>query len=72
VGDLQNNLRTSCHAVAAADKAMAELDLLIYGMTLDHMNELSTLGWVAQKPGAAAIGSLRRGGVTMREVEETT
>lgn len=50
-----SNLRTSCHAVAAADKAMAELDLLIYGMTLSHMNELSTLGWVAQKPGADQV-----------------
>jgi len=34
---------------------MPELDLMIYGMTLSHMNQLSTLGWVGQKPGADQI-----------------
>jgi len=30
-------------------------DLLIYGMTLSHMNQLSTLGWAVQKPGKDTI-----------------
>ncbi len=31
---------------------MGECDVLIYGMTLAHMNQLSTLGWKDQKPNA--------------------
>lgn len=46
-----SGLRMTCHTLAAADKAMGALDLMIYGMTLSHMNQVSTLGWVVQKPG---------------------
>lgn len=44
-------LRISCHAVVAGENSMASCDLLIYGMTLSHMNQLSTLGWSGGSPG---------------------
>ncbi len=34
---------------------MPTCDLLIYGMTLSHMNQLSTLGLAVQKPGADSV-----------------
>jgi hypothetical protein len=34
---------------------MGALDLLIYGMTLSHMNQLSTLGWAVGKPGSDSV-----------------
>lgn len=40
-----SGLRMTCHAIQTAGNSMAALDLLIYGMTLSHMNQLSTLGW---------------------------
>ena len=44
-----SNLRMSCHVSQVGDRAMGQMTLLIWGMTLDHMNQLSTLGWVQQK-----------------------
>jgi len=44
-------LRITCHTVAAGENSMASCDLLIYGMTLSHMNQISTLGWASGKPG---------------------
>lgn len=48
-------LRTSCHAVAAGADSMAELDLQIYGLPLSTQNQMSTLGWQGQKPGADSV-----------------
>lgn len=50
-----NTLRTFCHVVAAGNNTLIECDVMIYGMTLAHMNQLSTLGWRIQKPGADQI-----------------
>jgi hypothetical protein len=46
-----SGLRITCHALVAGENSMASCDLLIYGMTLSHMNQLSTLGWASGKPG---------------------
>jgi hypothetical protein len=48
-------LRITCHTEAGAEPSMLWCDLLIYGMTLSHMNQLSTLGWAVQKPGKDTI-----------------
>lgn len=46
-----SGLRTFCHVVAAGNFTMAECDLVIYGMTLSDMNQLSTLGWKIDQSG---------------------
>lgn len=48
-------LRTTCHAIAAGADSMAELDLVIYGLPLSQQNQISTLGWQGQKPGADSV-----------------
>ena len=44
-----SNLRMSCHVEQNGVRSMGQGVILIWGMTLDHMNQLSTLGWVGQK-----------------------
>src|SRR5258706_365909 len=34
-------LRVTCHTIAGAGDSMIECDILIYGMTLSHMNKLA-------------------------------
>jgi hypothetical protein len=48
-------LRTTFHGLAAGADSMAEADLLIYGLSLSVQNQLSTLGWQKQKPGADSV-----------------
>ncbi len=48
-------LRITCHTEAGAESSMLWCDLLIYGMTLSHMNQLSTLGWAVGKPGNDSV-----------------
>jgi hypothetical protein len=48
-------LRTFVHAVAGGQNTMIGCDILIYGMTLSNQNQLSTLGWKGQRPGADTV-----------------
>lgn len=47
-----SGMRIFCHTLAMGGNSLAQCDVQIYGMTLAHMNQLSTLGWRVQKPGA--------------------
>src|SRR5712691_8451722 len=48
-------LRVTCHTIAGAGDSMIECDIRGYGMTLSHMNQLSTLGWRVLKPGGDKV-----------------
>lgn len=52
-----SGLRTFCHVVAGGNFTLQECDLVIYGMTLAHMNQLSTLGWKVDPSGGGKVGA---------------
>ena len=67
-GDLSfDNLRTTCHVVAGGQNTLITLDLLVYGMTLSHQNQISTLGWKGQRrsPDSVTVFAGDKNGLSM-------